>query len=124
MLMTIPTFSIIGEGKVKTEAKRLASILRYLNDSAISTKETLAIKFDMNSDVLTWTMPEGERTERFNTISSIRLESKGTIKEGQVIIFFGPLGIQESLVAYLNDEKTAVTVELNRISGRVKIKQV
>ena len=44
LAISFPSFSLQKDGKLKSEAGHIASILRYLNDSAISTKETYADK--------------------------------------------------------------------------------
>ncbi len=107
--------------KVKTEARRTASLLRYLNDNAISTKSVYPLKFSLTDGVLSWKGPDGEKTERLKALTSVTLTSKGEVKEGEVTVFFGPLGIQENLMVYLRDESTDMTVSLNPVSGRVKI---
>jgi hypothetical protein len=46
------------------------------------------------------------------------------LKEGQITVFFGPLGIQESIAIYLkDDDEKGMTVALNSLSGRTKIMQ-
>lgn len=107
--------------KVKTEARRTASLLRYLNDNAISTKSVYPLKFSLTDGVLSWKGPDGEKTERLKALTSVTLTSKGEVKEGEVTVFFGPLGIEENLIVYLRGESKDMTVSLNPVSGRVKI---
>ncbi len=119
--VVFPSFSVVGGSGMKSEAKRMISVLRYLNDTAISTKETCSLKIDLNSRIVSWKGPDFEKTEAFEHISSMELQSRGKIQEGQVTVFFGPLGIQESLVIHLSDGKEKMSVELNQISGRARI---
>ncbi len=122
MLATLvfPVFFASGD-KVKAEARKTASLLRYLNDNAISTKSLYPLKFDLPEGVLSWEGPDGEKTEKLKTLTSLTLTSKGIIKEGEVTVFFGPMGIQENLAVRLRDENRDMTVSLNSVSGRVKI---
>ncbi len=109
------------DSKVKAEARKTASILRYLNDNAIATKNTFPMKFSLADGVLSWQGPDGEKTERLKSLASLTLSSKGDIREGEVTVFFGPLGIGENLAVHLRDDDKDMTVSLSPVSGRVKI---
>lgn len=121
LALVIPSFSVIGESRIKSDAKKLASILRYLNDSAISTKETFSLKVVFKERLIGYNGPDGEKTERFDSIFAVELQSKGTVSEGELIIFFGPLGASEAFRFFLRDDERVMTVAFNPLSGRVKI---
>lgn len=121
LALALPSFTGIGESKTRSEARRLASIVRYLNDSAISTKESLQMKIDFKDRLLSYSSPEGEKSERFDSISAVELQSKGMISEGEVIVTYGPLGAQENFRIYLKDGGSSMDVLFNSMSGRVKI---
>ena len=108
---------------MKSEAKKTASLLRYLNDSAIFTKETYSLKFDLQEGLISWKGPDGEKAEKIKSLAGIRLPSKGEVKEGEATVFFGPLGIQENIEVFLRDKDEGMRVTLNPVSGRVKIIQ-
>ena len=118
-----PSFSGLGEKRLKSEAKKTASLLRYLNDSAIYTKETYSLKFDLQEGLISWKGPDGEKKEKIRSLSAVRLSSKGEVKEGDVTVFFGPLGVQENIEILLKDKGEGMRVTLNPVSGRVKIVQ-
>jgi len=117
----LPSFFTTGENRLKSEARKMASLLRYLNDSSMSGKETLSLKFDIQEGTIQWRGPDGEKTERLPDLASVELQSKGEIKEGQVTVFFGPLGINENIAVHLKEDKKGITVTLNAISGRARI---
>jgi len=121
--VSLPSFVGIGESRLRSEAKRLASILRYLNDSAITTKENLSFTADLKDKALRYTGPDGEKSERFDHLSGIELQSRGLLSEGEVTVFFGPTGAGESFRFHLRDNEQGLTVSLNAMSGRVKIVQ-
>jgi general secretion pathway protein H len=121
LAISLPTFTGIGERKITSDARRIASILRYLNDSALSTKETLFMKADLAQKVIWFSGPEGEKSERFETMSGIELQSRGMISEGQVTIFFGPAGALESFRVLLRDHDRVLTITLNSVNGKVKV---
>ncbi len=119
--VVFPSFSGIGEKKLDTEARKIASLLRYLNDSSIYSKKTYSLKFDMGSGTLSWKGPDGEKSERFKNLLSVELPSRGEIKDGEIILLFGPLGMRENISVSLRDADTISVVSFNYISGRVKI---
>jgi general secretion pathway protein H len=116
-----PSMRGLGEKSVMSEAKKAASLLRYLNDSAIYTKNTYSLKFDLGKGLVSWKGPDGEGAEKMRSLVGVRLPSKGEMKKGEVTVFFGPLGIRENIEISLQDTEEGVRVTLNRVSGRVKI---
>jgi general secretion pathway protein H len=121
--IVLPSFAGFGESKLKSESREMASILRYMNDSAVSRKETFLIKFDLDEGTVYWLGPEGERTKRFDDMTSVSTQSTGKVSNGEIKLFFGPFGIQENLSVYMSKGDKEMTVTLNHLSGRVKIVQ-
>lgn len=122
LLATVyPSFSRLGKGALIAEAKRTASVLRALNDTAVSKKETIELKFDFNKGALSWTSSKKERSETLRFLTHIKTPSTGAVSEGEVSFIFGPLGPADDLLVGLGAEGRAVTVTINRISGKVKI---
>lgn len=119
-MLVFPAFFGTGNA-IKAEARKTASLLRYLNDNAIATKNIYPLKFSLPDGVLSWQGPDGVKTERLKSLASLTLTSKGNIREGEVTVFFGPLGIGENLAVHLRDEDKDMTVSLSSVSGRVKI---
>jgi type II secretion system protein H len=120
--IVLPSFSGLGENKLKSEAREIASILRYMYDSAISRKETFLIKFNFNEDAVYLNCPDGEKIKKFDNMAGVTTQSRGKVSSGELIFFFEPLGIREDLSVHLNKEGEEMTVTLNHLSGRVKIK--
>ncbi|MGO9016021.1 MAG: Tfp pilus assembly protein FimT/FimU [Dissulfurispiraceae bacterium] len=124
LLMAIVFPSMYGaEGiSLKSDAQRIASVLRYLNDSSITTKDPYSLTFDFGGNTISWKGPDVEKTEQLRSLSSVELPSKGKVGEGQVIVSFGPLGIQENLVVHLRQAGETMMVVFNQLSGRAAIK--
>jgi general secretion pathway protein H len=122
MAVVLPSFSGFGEGKLKSEAKEMASILRYMNDNAVSRKETFLIRFDLDKNIVTWQGPDGEKTKKFEDMTGVTTQSNGMVSKGEIIVFFQPLGIQENLSIHMRRGKKGVVITLNHLSGKVKIK--
>lgn len=118
---SLPSFTRIGESRIKSDAKKLASIIRYLNDTAVSTKNNVYLKIDFKGRVVSYETPEEKRTEKFESISGVELQSRGMVSDGEVVILFGSSGAKESFKVYLSDGKGTKTIILNSLSGRVSI---
>ncbi len=121
LALALPSFTGIGEDRVKTDARRFASILRYLNDNAISLKETFPLKISFSDNMVIYQGPEGEKAEKMEELREVELPSQGLLREGEVTVFFGPMGASEGLSVRMGGENNSLTVELNPLSGRVKI---
>lgn len=119
--LVMPSFYGIGEGKLKSETGRIASLLRYLNDTAISRKETYFLKLNLDTKTVMWSTPEGERSEKFDSLLNISTTSTQNVSTGEIILFFSPLGLQENLIITLKDSKREMSISFNPLSGRAKI---
>lgn len=119
--VTLPSFFGTAADSIKTDAKKIASLVRYLNDSAIYSKKTYLLQFDLKERAIAWNGPEGDKTEKFLTLSGLNLQSRGTVTDGQVTVFFSPMGLRENLDIFLREADKGSKVIFNSLSGRVKI---
>jgi hypothetical protein len=122
MAVVLPSFAGFGESKLRSEAREMASILRYMNDSAVSRKETFLIRFDLEKNMVTWQGPDGEKTKKFDDMTGVTTQSNGMVSKGELIVFIEPLGIQENLSIHMRRGKKGLVITLNHLSGKVKIK--
>ena len=121
LAISFPSFSLQKDGKLKSEAGHIASILRYLNDSAISTKETYAVNINFKDKTLRYTGPDGEKVERVDTLSRITMQSKGNVSDGEVTFLLSPAGAGENFSIHLTGIESSMAVVFNALSGRVKV---
>lgn len=119
--ISLPSFRHIGANTLKSDARRVASILRYLNDTAITTKEELYLKINFKDRLFIYNAGEGEKKEVFRDLSGLELQSKGRVGDGEVTIFFGTSGALESFRVYLTGGKEVWKIALNNLSGRVSV---
>lgn len=128
LAISLPSFKGI-ESSEKSEAKRIASILRYLNDTAMAKKEEQYLTINLEDNSVTYSTEDGEKKERLEYLRAIYLETKGEINGGEVKVIFTPLGPREFMRFYLTKEphgtlpagSSSFSVELNPLSGKVKI---
>jgi general secretion pathway protein H len=118
---SFPYFTVTQEGKLKSEARNVAANLRYMNDSALATKETYTLKVNFGQKTLSYKGPEGEKIEHLTKLSGLYLQSRGAVSDGEVTVFFGPAGALESFTVYLQGEKSKTAITLNSLSGRVSV---
>jgi len=116
-----PSFDIFGENKLKSEAREIGSILKYLNESASSSKETFSIVFNFDEHLLIWNEKEGERKKKFESISGVETQSNGLVNKGELTLFFPPTGIQQNIIVHLNKDDKNFIVSFNHLSGKIKI---
>ncbi len=121
--LAVPSFSRLIESRIKSDAKRLASVIRHLDETAVSSKKTLSVDIDLDGKNLRYSTAEGRRTERFDSMRAVELQTKGTLSSGAVTVFFNPGGATEALWFYLNDGKKEITVSFNPLSGRVAVSE-
>jgi Tfp pilus assembly protein FimT len=119
--IVMPSFAGFGERKVKSEAREVASILRFVHDSAISRKETYWIKFDLDGNVIAWNSPDGEKMKRIGNLTGLSTQSMGTVSRGEVTLFAGPLGLNENISLHIGSGDEDMTVTFHHLSGKVKI---
>lgn len=121
LAVAFPVFTLQKNGKLKSEAGHIASILRYLNDSAISTKETYTVDINFSEKSMHYKGPDGEKVERIDNLSSITTQSNGTVSSGVVTIFLSPAGAGENFSIHLTGVESSMEVVFNALSGRVKV---
>lgn len=121
MALVLPSFTDFGERKLKSEVREMASLLRYMNDSAIARKETFFIRFDLDEGMVSWIGPDGKREKPFDDITSITTQSTGRVSKGEITFFFEPLGTRENISVHMSDGDNEMSVTLHHLSGRVKI---
>jgi general secretion pathway protein H len=117
----LPSFAGFGERKIKSEAREVASILRFVHDSAISRKETYWVTFDLDGNLIKWKSPEGEKTKKFENLTSLTIQSAGTVSRGEITVFIEPLGLRENLSVHVGTGDENMTITLNHLSGQVRI---
>jgi prepilin-type N-terminal cleavage/methylation domain-containing protein len=121
MALVLPSFTDFGERKLKSEIREMASLLRYMNDSAIARKATFFIRFDLDEGMVSWTGPDGKKEKTFDDITSVTTQATGRVSKGKITFFFEPLGTRENISVHMSDGDNEMSVTLHHLSGRVKI---
>ena len=119
--LVLPSFTDFGERKLKSEIREMASLLRYMNDSAIARKSTFFMRFDLDEGMVSWTGPDGKREKTFGDITGVTTQATGRVSKGEITFFFEQLGTRENISVHMSDGDNDMSVTLHHLSGRVKI---
>jgi len=122
--LVMPNFLGTGKNALKTEARHMSSALRYIYDEAVGKKQTYL--FNINLDENSWGFTSEQETRSFMTkggveVSDVITLANGEISEGELLIEFGPMGPEESILLHLKKGESAYTIIFNHLSGRTKI---
>ncbi|MDD2336446.1 MAG: type II secretion system protein [Geobacteraceae bacterium] len=136
-LLVLPRLPFAHERDLKTSARTLAASLRYLGDLAISTKQHYRLHITLLNNEITVTrvIPEGDELavhdEALNQLSllegiefsDIVTPRLGKVAEGEAVLDFGPLGVEDFTVIHLKrkDDSHYYTVAVYPGSGRVTV---
>jgi len=121
MAIALPSFTDLGERRLKSEVREMASLLRHMNDSAVARKQTYFIRFDLDEGMVLWTGPDGKREKAFDDLTGVTTQATGRVSKGEITFFFEPLGTRENISVHMSDGGNEMSVTLHHLSGRVKI---
>lgn len=135
--VVLPRLPFAQERSLKTSARTLAASLRYLGNLAISTKQhyRLRITLSNNEIAVTRVIPEADelavKDSALNQLAlldgvvfgDIETPRLGKITEGEAVLDFGPLGVEDLAVLHLKrtDDARYYTVAVYPGSGRITV---
>lgn len=125
MAVVFPRLNL-GENEARTDARRMASLLRATSEEASMRKETLSLDFDLKARTVGVMRPTQETPQAFNTFIAVETPSRGMITEGTLTISISPMGAAEHIIVHLGgaEVEPGFIVTLNSVSGRVKVKEL
>ncbi|MEK6792065.1 MAG: type II secretion system protein [Deltaproteobacteria bacterium] len=123
-----------GGARLDSEARRLAMLIRHLDDSANSKKIYYRIWFrpdnervdvEVSGDGLEYAAPQdtafSAQTFRHGTdLEDVTIEGIGKVSRGEAAVVFSP-GASRAFNVHLNNSGKALTISYNPYSGRVKV---
>lgn len=132
LLFAVPRLSIFEDAAFRSDARRVASVIRQLDDSAASEKSFYRLSFTIgansfelqkSADGESYSLPEGMpglvRMGRTTSIASLA-QGSGTKEAGQASIVFQPSGAEPFSIS-LESGGQRCTISYNPYSGKVKI---
>lgn len=120
MAVVLPSFAL-KENKLKAEAQKVASVIRYVNDTAVTRKKDIPLKFEFKENTMRWPEDGKDRAVRLASLEAVELPSRGLVEEGELTLIFSPLVAGETLSVHLALGEEKMIVSFNPISRRAKI---
>ncbi len=125
MLAAMPDFLALSDEPLKREAMRLASLIRYENDQAVTRKETHHIRFNMESSTWTVIVADGkpDRSGRLNhnvRFLDIITSDRGKIDRGTQTVTFTPEGLIDPTVIHIEREKLQFSIIIYPYAAHVE----
>ena len=126
--VTFIAFPSFWSAAVRDDKVTIAASLKNLRDEAVSTKKEVFFTVDFKGRQFRFTGSKGEAKEKPRIIDmkddetwEVFIPSRGTIKEGEIIIAFTPTVQEEFIALYLTKNGKETTILLNNLSGEVEI---
>lgn len=119
----LPTFSGFGSNDVTDDARLVASVIRYLDDTSRNTREQLTMVLDLDEKTVSYPGDTENVLKKIGSLYSVKLTSDEEKKSGMIQIDFPPSGLSERLRVMLSGDSEFMTVLYNPYSGRVIIEK-
>lgn len=132
LLIAIPRLSIFEDAAFRSDARRVASLIRQLDDSSAAEKSWYMLSFDIGGNSLEtkksedgsdYALAKGTpafmHLGRATTITEL-LKNGGSKKTGQASVVFQPSGAEPFSITLQSGGRTC-TISYNPFSGKVKI---
>lgn len=124
----------VASARLDSEARRLAMLIRHLDDSANSKKiyyrlwfrpDNERVDVEVSENGLEYAAPQDMalRAQTFRSgtdIEDVIIEGIGKVSQGEAAVVFGP-GASRAFNVHLNNSGKSLTVSYNPYSGRVKV---
>ncbi len=121
--VVLPSLSGFGSKDVTDDARLVASVIRYLNDTSRNTRETTYMILDLDKNTLTYPKDEKNVIKKIGSLYSVKLTSAEEKSSGSIKVDFQPSGLSAQLLVRLSGDSQLVDVLYNPYSGRVMIER-
>ena len=139
VVVTVPRFVDLGETRLESSARRLASLVRYLNGEAAFSSQLYRLNYDLDKRVY-WVsvLAANQNAPEFIADTSslarpvqlpsgiifvdVHVPSVGRVSTGQVYTHFYPQGYTDPTVIHLRDQHSrVVTITIPPLPAQVGI---
>ena len=134
--IVLPRFSFTDEARLRTSARSLSALIRYLGGQGASSAGGYRLHFNLTENRVTVGRPGADGEEKAPddsflsrpvladgvTLADVTIPRLGRVAEGEVIVPFGPRGLEEFLVIHLKGkDDRAFTIFAYPQGGKVKV---
>jgi general secretion pathway protein H len=136
--IVVPRLPSTESARLRDSARSLASAIRFIGDRAATTKAVYRMHFNISDNIISIRRitSGGEETTADDSylnrpvlaegimIEDVLIPQTGRVGEGEVIVGFGPAGLQDFLIVHLKDSGSRhFTVTSFPGSGKVKVEE-
>lgn len=137
MLIILPRIPFVDEYAFKSEARRMAGLIRYIDENSTAKKVYFRLWFHPGKpDIEIESSVDGREFKKsadtvFQGVSlnsgvlvgDVVMQGMGKVSDGELGVIFNPGAGAEPFVLHLTSNERAMTIEYNPFSGKVKIKE-
>lgn len=137
VILVFPRLPSTGATRLKSSARGMAAVIRYLGDRSVTTKTVYRLHFDLNDGSVSVAKLAGDAevppADPFFsrpiladgiTVEDVEVPSLGKVATGDVTVAFGGDGLEEFLTVHLKGEKGAhMTVTAYPQGGKVAVEE-
>ena len=125
MMAAMPNFLALSDEPLKREAMRLASLIRYENDQAVTRKEIHQIRFYLDRDSWTVIVLDGKPDRSGHLDHNVRFmdivtPSRGKIDRGTETVIFTPEGLTDPAVIHVEREDQQFSIIIHPYAANVE----
>ena len=103
-VIVLPSFYEFGSAGSERDARMVASIIRYLNDTSQNTQSKLTLIVNVDNKTFSYPGRKGKETKIIGSLYSIRLSSSKEETKKSVTIHFDAGGLSEGLTVKLRGD--------------------
>ncbi|MFQ5464608.1 MAG: Tfp pilus assembly protein FimT/FimU [Thermodesulfobacteriota bacterium] len=136
MALVAPRFAGTGRTYLRTDARRLATLTRYVYEATATKRLSYRLRFDLDGGSVSLAasagggefVPEADpvlrrlKLRRGVELADIVVPGPGKVTSGEVDVFFAPSGPVDPFVVHLSYGADVKTLDFNPYSGRVRVR--
>lgn len=137
LAIAFPRIWVLNEMHLRTDAGRVSTLIRYLNEASATKKVYYRISFDLEKNSIsvessrdgagysaeTDAAIRGLRLREGVAMEDIELPGLGKVNSGTVSVIFAPAGGADSFTLHLRASQKKMSLLFNPYSGRVRVSE-
>ena len=117
----IMPYIVMPADSLEADAKKLSTAIRASYEISVSRKVEARLEFDFTKKSISWEAGSLSGGKTFRGLQGVELSSRGLVREGTLIVFLSPAGMNDHMTVQLVKDDRRLDIVFNPISGRVKV---
>ncbi|MFH1146878.1 MAG: prepilin-type N-terminal cleavage/methylation domain-containing protein [Pseudomonadota bacterium] len=123
LALALPSFSLISLDSTRADAQKTASVLRHINDIALTRKETVPFSVDFGNKIISWKTSDGTEKKVVPSLKSLYTPHLGSVSSGKVDFDVTSLGALEEMEITFSREDKGWTV-IYSLNNLVRVREI